>query len=159
MPRRTRRNPLHVYGETKLAAEIIVLENAYNLVLRTSLNAGNSLSGKRAFNEQLRHTLHSAGQGMKLFMDEFRCPVPAAETARTVWELVGKKCAGLYHVAGGGRWTRRWIFPRCRRFCPRRCQVWANGWRLIFRKLFEQSRNEGAKKTWFLGSFVVYSLL
>ena len=102
-------NPLHVYGETKLAAEIIVLENAHNLVLRTSLNAGSSLSGKRAFNEQLRHTLQSAEQGMKLFMDEFRCPVPAAETARTVWELVGKKCVGLYHVAGAEKLSRHQI--------------------------------------------------
>jgi len=102
-------NPLHVYGETKLAAEKIALENAHNLVFRTSLNAGSSLSGKRAFNEQLRHTLRSAEQGMKLFMDEFRCPVPAAETARTVWELVGKKCVGLYHVAGAEKLSRHQI--------------------------------------------------
>jgi dTDP-4-dehydrorhamnose reductase len=31
---------------------------------------------------------------MKLFTDEFRSPIPAVETARAVWELAGKNCAG-----------------------------------------------------------------
>ncbi len=98
-------NPLHVYGETKLAAEEIVLRNPRHLVVRTSLNAGVSPSG-RAFNEQLRRSLQQAGQGMKLFTDEFRCPIPAVETARAVWELVNKNCTGLYHVAGAEKLSR-----------------------------------------------------
>ncbi len=99
-------NPLHVYGETKLAAEEIVLKNPRHLVVRTSLNGGTSPSGTRAFNEQLRCLLQSAGQGMKLFTDEFRCPVPAVETARAVWELAQKNCAGIYHVAGAEKLSR-----------------------------------------------------
>ena len=99
-------NPLHIYGETKVAAEEIVLKNPRHLVLRTSLNYGQSLSGNRAFNEQLRRSLQSAGQGMKLFTDEFRCPIPAVETSRAVWELVEKKCAGIYHVAGAEKMSR-----------------------------------------------------
>jgi dTDP-4-dehydrorhamnose reductase len=98
-------NPLHVYGETKVAAEQIVLKNPHHLVVRTSLNAGVSASG-RAFNEQLRRSMQQAGQGMTLFTDEFRCPIAAAETARVVWELVEKKCAGLYHVAGAEKLSR-----------------------------------------------------
>ena len=98
-------NPLHVYGETKLTAEEIVLKTPRHLVVRTSLNAGVSPSG-RAFNEQLRRSLQQAGQGMKLFTDEFRCPIPAVETARAVWELVNKNCTGLYHVAGAERLSR-----------------------------------------------------
>ena len=35
-------NPLHVYGETKLAAEEIVLKNPRHLVVRTSINGGAS---------------------------------------------------------------------------------------------------------------------
>ncbi len=110
-------NPLHVYGETKAAAEEIVFKNPRHLVIRTSLTAGQSLSGDRAFNEQLRRSLQQAGQGMTLFTDEFRCPIPAMETARAVWELVEKNCTGLYHVAGAekmSRWqigellSRRW---------------------------------------------------
>jgi dTDP-4-dehydrorhamnose reductase len=99
-------NPLHVYGETKLTAEQIVLKNPRHLVVRTTINAGPSPSGKRAFDEQLRHSLQSAGNAMTLFSDEFRCPIPAAETARAVWELVEKNCTGLYHVAGAEKLSR-----------------------------------------------------
>jgi dTDP-4-dehydrorhamnose reductase len=76
------------------------------LVVRTSLNGGISRAGNRAFNEQLRRTLQQAGQGMKLFTDEFRCPIPAIETARAVWELVNQNGAGIYHVAGAEKLSR-----------------------------------------------------
>lgn len=99
-------NPLHVYGETKVAAEEIVLRNSRHLVVRTSINGGTSLTGGRSFNEQLRRTLQQAGQGMTLFTDEFRSPLPAVETARAVWELVGKNCAGIFHVAGAEKMSR-----------------------------------------------------
>jgi len=99
-------NPLHVYGETKVAAEGIILKNPRHLVIRTSLNAGTSLTGNRAFNEQLRSSLQQAGQGMTLFSDEYRCPIPAVETARAVWELVQRNCTGLYHVAGAEKLSR-----------------------------------------------------
>jgi len=97
--------PLHVYGETKAAAEEIVLKNPGHLVVRTSLNYGASRAGNRSFNEQLRLALQT-GQGMTLFTDEFRSPIPAVETARAVWELAGKKCAGIYHVAGAEKLSR-----------------------------------------------------
>ncbi|MEI7533178.1 MAG: NAD(P)-dependent oxidoreductase [Verrucomicrobiae bacterium] len=99
-------NPLHYYGETKLTAEEITLKNPRHLVVRTSLNGGISLSGNRAFNEQLRRSLQQKGQAMKLFTDEFRCPIPAAETTRAVWELVEKQCVGLYHVTGAEKLSR-----------------------------------------------------
>jgi dTDP-4-dehydrorhamnose reductase len=98
-------NPLHLYGETKAAAEQIVLKNPRHAVVRTSINGGTSLSGNRGFNEIMRQTWQS-GQGMNLFTDEFRCPVPAVETARAVWELVEKKCAGIFHVAGAEKLSR-----------------------------------------------------
>lgn len=99
-------NPLHVYGETKVAAEEIVLKNPRHLVVRTSINSGFSTSGNRAFNEQLRRSFQQAEQGMTLFTDEFRCPIPAAETARAVWELAAGNCKGLYHVAGAEKLSR-----------------------------------------------------
>lgn len=102
-------NPLSLYGETKLAAEEIVLANPRHLVVRTSINGGVSRTGNRAFNEQLRQSLRHAGQGIKLFTDEFRCPIPAIETARAVWELAQKNCAGIYHVAGAAKLSRRQI--------------------------------------------------
>ncbi|MEI9865617.1 MAG: sugar nucleotide-binding protein [Limisphaerales bacterium] len=65
-------NPLHLYGETKAAAEQIVLKNPRHTVVRTSINGGTSLSGNRGFNEVMRQAWQS-GQGMNLFTDEFRC--------------------------------------------------------------------------------------
>ena len=99
-------NPLHVYGETKVAAEEIVLKNPSHLVVRTSINSGISTSGNRAFNEQLHRSFQQAGQGMTMFTDEFRCPIPAVETVRAVWELAAKNCTGLYHVAGAEKLSR-----------------------------------------------------
>jgi dTDP-4-dehydrorhamnose reductase len=98
-------NPIHVYGETKAAAERVVLKNSRHLVVRTSINGGISRSGKRGFNEQLRLAWQS-GQKMKLFTDEFRCPIFAGETARAVWELVAQNRAGLFHVAGAEKLSR-----------------------------------------------------
>lgn len=110
-------NPISLYGETKVMAEQFVLDNPRHLVVRTSINGGASISGKRGFNEQLRFSLQAAGQGMTLFTDEIRSPIPASETARAVWDLALKGCSGIFHVAGAeklSRWeigqllVRRW---------------------------------------------------
>jgi dTDP-4-dehydrorhamnose reductase len=98
-------NPLHLYGETKAVAEEIVLQNPRHLVVRTSLNGGVSPTGDRGFNERLKREWLS-GRMMKLFTDEFRSPIPAAETARAVWDLAGKNRAGIFHVAGAEKLSR-----------------------------------------------------
>jgi dTDP-4-dehydrorhamnose reductase len=98
-------NPLHVYGETKLAAEQIVLKNPRHTVVRTSLNGGISRAGNRGFNEELRLRWQK-GKGIDLFTDEFRCPIFAGETARAVWELVNQERTGLFHVAGAEKLSR-----------------------------------------------------
>ncbi len=98
-------NPITFYAETKVAAEDIVLKNPNHLVVRTSINGGISRAGNRGFNEQLRLSLQKSG-GMKLFLDEFRSPIPAVETARAVWEMANKNCAGIFHVAGVEKLSR-----------------------------------------------------
>jgi dTDP-4-dehydrorhamnose reductase len=98
-------NPINLYGETKAAAEQIVLRNPHHTVVRTSLNGGTSRAGNRGFNEQLRRSLQTS-QGMKLFTDEFRCPIPAVETARAIWDLANQKRAGLFHLAGAEKLSR-----------------------------------------------------
>src|SRR5204863_1221347 len=74
-------------------------------VIRTSLNGGTSPAGNRGFNEELRRAWE-AGKATRLFVDEFRCPIPAIETARAIWELVNKRARGLFHVAGKERLSR-----------------------------------------------------
>jgi dTDP-4-dehydrorhamnose reductase len=100
-----RPNPLNVYGQTKLEAEEFILRNPRHTVIRTSLNAGPSPSGLRAFDEELRHAWREA-RIPRLFTDEFRCPLPAHATARATWELVCHKATGLFHVAGPERLSR-----------------------------------------------------
>lgn len=98
-------NPLSVYGETKAAAEQVVLRNPRALVIRTSLNAGPSPTRDRGFDEQLR-LAWAKGETTTLFTDEFRSPIPAAVTAKALWELVDQGQRGLFHVAGADRLSR-----------------------------------------------------
>ncbi len=98
-------NPLGVYAATKLAAEAHVRKHPRALVIRTSLNGGTSLTGDRAFNEQLR-LAWQAGRPVRLYTDEFRSPIHAAVTARATWELARQDVTGVCHVAGAERLSR-----------------------------------------------------
>lgn len=97
--------PLGVYAATKAEAERIVLAHPGHTVIRTSLNGGASPTGDRAFNEEMRRAWQN-GRTLRLFTDEFRCPIPAEITARAVWELAGQNRPGLYHLAGRERLSR-----------------------------------------------------
>ena len=99
------RNPFNVYGETKAAAEDLVLSNPNHTVIRTSLNGGVSPTGDRGFNERLRIAFRN-GHTLRLFTDEYRSPIPAVETARAVWDLAIGNATGAYHVAGAERLSR-----------------------------------------------------
>lgn len=110
-------NPIGVYAQTKAEAEAIVLANPRHFVVRTSLNAGISPSGDRAFNEEMRRAWE-AGRVLRLFTDEYRCPIPAALTARAVWELALGDQPGLYHLAGSERLSRWQIGQLIAQRCP-----------------------------------------
>jgi dTDP-4-dehydrorhamnose reductase len=96
-------NPISIYGRSKANAEEIVLSNANQAVVRTSLNAGHSPTGDRAFNEEMRAAF-KAGRTLNLFEDEFRCPIPAEVTARAIWEIVGE--SGIFHLCGAETLSR-----------------------------------------------------
>lgn len=107
-------NPQGMYAETKAEAERAVLASPQHVVLRTSLNYGHSPTGDRAFNEALVREWRD-GRVTTLYTDEFRCPLAAEVTARATWELVvqlqlpapGHRPAGLHHLAGAERLSRR----------------------------------------------------
>ena len=98
-------NPLHVYGETKAAAEEIILRNPRHIVLRAGLNSGASLSGRRSFNEEMA-AVWRAGGSVKLFRDEFRCPLPGGGDGAGGLGTGPGRAAGLYHLAGSERLSR-----------------------------------------------------
>jgi dTDP-4-dehydrorhamnose reductase len=41
-----------------------------------------------------------------LFVDEFRCPIAAVETARRLWALLDSGQGGVFHLAGSERLSR-----------------------------------------------------
>jgi dTDP-4-dehydrorhamnose reductase len=127
-------NPLSVYAETKVEAEQVVMRNMKHTVIRTSLNGGVSPTRDRGFNEQMRHAWQR-GQTIKLFTDEFRCPIPAEETARAVWELAARGATGIFHVAGAQRLSR-WQLG----------QLMARRWRAL------EPRMEAASLTQYAGA-------
>lgn len=106
-------NPLGVYARTKREGERAVLAIPGHIVLRTTLNYGVSPTGDRAFNEEMIRAAR-AGRRLKLFTDEFRCPIAVEETARATWELVSglhpastrPRPSGVYHLAGPERLSR-----------------------------------------------------
>jgi dTDP-4-dehydrorhamnose reductase len=98
-------NPLSVYAETKMEAERIVLQNPAHTIIRTSLNGGKSPGSTRPFNEEILFSWRS-GKTLRLFTDEFRCPIAASVTARAVGELIRQGVSGIYHIAGSERLSR-----------------------------------------------------
>jgi dTDP-4-dehydrorhamnose reductase len=98
-------NPLSVYAETKVEAEAWVRRNPRHAIVRTSLNFGRSPSGPTAFNEELAAAWR-AGRVVDLFVDEFRCPIAALESARRLWALLDSGQGGVFHLAGSERLSR-----------------------------------------------------
>ena len=98
-------NPINVYGLTKLEAEQAVLQSPRHTVVRIVLTAGTSETGDRSFVEEMCRTA-MAGKDVTLYADEFRCPLPAAVIARSIWELVDRQQPGLYHLGGSERLSR-----------------------------------------------------
>ena len=98
-------NPLHVYGETKVVAEAAVRTHPRHLIVRTSLNYGESPTGDRSFVEEMLVAVR-AGKTLSLFNDEFRSPITVGDTVATVLELLAAGATGTYHVAGSERLSR-----------------------------------------------------
>jgi dTDP-4-dehydrorhamnose reductase len=110
-------NPINVYGQTKLEAEQVLLQNPGRTVVRIVLTAGTSQTGDRSFVEDMCRTA-KAGQDVTLYADEFRCPLPAAVIARAIWELIDRGQPGLYHLGGSERLSRWEIGENLLPWCP-----------------------------------------
>ncbi|MBI5394313.1 MAG: SDR family oxidoreductase [Verrucomicrobia bacterium] len=99
-------HPLSFYAETKVEAEGIVRAGSNPCVIvRTSLIYGPSPRGNRGVDERLGIAIRG-GRPIRLFVDEFRAPISAANLADAVLELAGSPHTGIYHVAGAERLSR-----------------------------------------------------
>ncbi|HEY6083875.1 MAG TPA: SDR family oxidoreductase [Nitrospira sp.] len=121
-------NPINVYGRTKCEAEQIILGNRRHTVLRIVLTAGTSSSGNRSFVEDMCLTAEG-GRDVRLYADEFRCPLPAGVIARVIWELVERKKPGLYHLGGRERLSRWEIAEALLPWYPELKGRLVKGWR------------------------------
>lgn len=99
-------SPINVYGQTKAEAERHVLSRPQHVVVRLALTYGHSRSRNRAFNEEWEQRWRQ-GETLRLFTDEYRCPIPAPVAARALWILAAEPAAkGVYHLAGAERLSR-----------------------------------------------------
>jgi dTDP-4-dehydrorhamnose reductase len=98
-------NPINVYGQSKAAAEQVVLKNPRHTVVRIALTAGISPTRDRGFVEDMCRAVER-NQRLTLFSDEYRNPLPAGVVARAVWELIDHEHPGLYHLGGADRLSR-----------------------------------------------------
>lgn len=106
-------NPRGVYALTKREGELAVLEHPGHVVIRTTLTYGKSPTGDRSFHEDMLRAVRE-GRRPKLFVDEYRCPIPAEASVRATWELVrglsqadaNARNRGIYHLAGADRLSR-----------------------------------------------------
>ncbi|GAP64455.1 dTDP-4-dehydrorhamnose reductase [Ardenticatena maritima] len=94
-------HPIHPYGRAKAVAEAIVREHVPSAaIVRTSLILDINLPDRNSawVIQALRR-----GEPVSLFVDELRCPIPADDLARQLWELVRlptEQRAGVWHLVG-----------------------------------------------------------
>jgi len=97
--------PLSAYAESKVEAERALEGHPNCLVIRTSLNAGGPGCPHKSFDQELIAAWRE-GRPTRLFTDEFRCPIPAEETARAILKLLELGVKGIVHLAGQERLSR-----------------------------------------------------
>lgn len=92
-------NPITPYGRSKaLGEEMVRASGAPAIIVRTSLIYGWRPRMDRGARQIIAAA--RAGQPVRLFTDEMRCPIWVENLAAAVIELAGLEYTGLLHVAG-----------------------------------------------------------
>jgi dTDP-4-dehydrorhamnose reductase len=89
--------PISVYGQTRGAAEALVLARPGTVVVRAGLWIGPSATGRIGHLDWLRHR-HGRGLPMTIVADESRSAVWAADAARRVWAIARSDVTGIRHI-------------------------------------------------------------
>jgi dTDP-4-dehydrorhamnose reductase len=99
-------DPLHEYGRSKAAAEDAILAaGTRSIILRLALVYGRSASGKRSASEMILRAAEN-GSELRLFEDEWRQPVSAAQVVETTHRLLDHELEGSFALAGPEPLTR-----------------------------------------------------
>ncbi|MDX9703633.1 MAG: SDR family oxidoreductase [Candidatus Auribacterota bacterium] len=107
-------NPVNLYGETKLAAEDIVLKgiNA-NTVFRIALSYGIFMHGAHGGYLDLLLSAFDRNDKQRLYTDQYRTPLFSGDFCRAVVNLIlavingcSEKKSRLYHICGAERMSR-----------------------------------------------------
>ncbi|MEO1377004.1 MAG: NAD(P)-dependent oxidoreductase [Cyanobacteria bacterium J06635_10] len=98
-------NPVNIYGEHKVMAEVGILERyPQAAICRMPLMFGSATPTATSFVQSFLKTLEE-GKELKLFVDEFRTPVSAL-TAAFGLLLAVEKVRGIIHLGGKERISR-----------------------------------------------------
>lgn len=90
-------DPVSVMGQTRVAAEQLVLARPNTLVIRAGLWIGPSSTGRIGHLDWLR-SRHRRGLPMTIVADELRSAVWAEDAARRVWDLARSELTGIRHI-------------------------------------------------------------
>jgi dTDP-4-dehydrorhamnose reductase len=91
------RDPVSVMGQTRVAAEDLVLARDNTLVIRAGLWIGPSATGRVGHLDWLRDRTRRR-LPMTVVQDESRSAVWAEDAARRVWQLARSPVTGVRHV-------------------------------------------------------------
>ena len=98
--------PINIYGETKKAAERVVLANVDNaVVVRVNNTYGPPRFRGGSFSEWILNR-EARGETVSLFVDQYRSPVDVITVGHTLTELIDHTFTGILHVAGSNRINR-----------------------------------------------------
>lgn len=93
-------NPLSIYAQHKLEAEVKVLQDSNeHLVLRVTNVYGNELRNKNFVARIIEQCTQNKTLNLVLPIDQYATPVCAADVAKAMFLLLQNKSHGIYHIA------------------------------------------------------------
>lgn len=136
------RNPLSVYGRSKMLAEDIILQRPQGIVLRVPLLVG---AGKDLVSSGFIAQMHaSISQGKKDVADDVlvRYPTWTRDTARVILHLLQGKKTGIWHFSGLEGGTRYQLTRQVAEVLGANCDHLAPSTRIIPRKAIRPANSQ-----------------
>lgn len=118
-------NPLSIYGQHKLEAELLVHGYPHHLIARIT-----NVYGEEARNKNFVAAMRQRLQQQQLVeitapCDQYATPVNAADVARALVLLIKDKKRGVYHLAGTDYLSRTQLLQRINKYYDNRILIHA----------------------------------